>query len=429
MSKKTIYIILGAVILLIVILIGGKKAGLFGKSGDFKEVEVEKIARRTIQQTVSATGKIQPTVEVKISAEVSGEIIELTIQEGQQVKKGELLVKINPDLFQSALARTQASLLNVKSNLAQAEANLKEAEANYQRNEGLFKKGVISASEWDRIVAARDAAMATKESARYNVLSSAATVKEAQDNLIRTNIYAPMDGTISKLDVELGERVVGTQQFEGTEILRVANLSKMEVLAEVNENDIVKISLGDTAIVEVDAYLKREFIGIVSNIANTAINTTSVDQITNFEVKVNILPESYADLTVGKPENFSPFRPGMTATVDIITEKKTNVLTVPISAVVVRTDTSSTKKTATPTLANTANKAVGEERFECVFVKIGETAKLKVVKTGIQDNTYIEIASGLDDESDVITGPYNVVTKLLSPNDKVAIKQVEKSKE
>ncbi|MBU2525738.1 MAG: efflux RND transporter periplasmic adaptor subunit [Bacteroidetes bacterium] len=429
MSKKTIYIVLGAVVLLIVILIGGKKAGLFGKSGDFKEVEVEKIARRTIQQTVSATGKIQPTVEVKISAEVSGEIIELPIQEGQQVKKGELLVKINPDLFQSALARTQASLLNVKSNLAQAEANLKEAEANYQRNEGLFKKGVISASEWDRIVAARDAAMATKESARYNVQSSAATVKEAQDNLIRTNIYAPMDGTISKLDVELGERVVGTQQFEGTEILRVANLSKMEVLAEVNENDIVKISLGDTAIVEVDAYLKREFIGIVSNIANTAINTTSVDQITNFEVKVNILPESYADLTVGKPENFSPFRPGMTATVDIITEKKTNVLTVPISAVVVRTDTSSTKKTGTPTLANTANKAAGEERFECVFVKIGETAKLKVVKTGIQDNTYIEIASGLDDESDVITGPYNVVTKLLSPNDKVAIKQVEKSKE
>jgi HlyD family secretion protein len=428
MSKKTIFIILGAVVLLIVILIGGKKAGLFGKSGDAKEVEVEKIARRTIQQTVSATGKIQPTVEVKISAEVSGEIIELPIQEGQQVKKGELLVKINPDLFQSALARTQASLLNVKSNLAQAEANLKEAEANYQRNEGLFKKGVISASEWDRIVAARDAAMATKESARYNVQSSAATVKEAQDNLIRTNIYAPMDGTISKLDIELGERVVGTQQFEGTEILRVANLSKMEVLAEVNENDIVKISVGDTAIVEVDAYLKREFIGIVSNIANTAINTTSVDQITNFEVKVNILPESYADLTAGKPENYSPFRPGMTATVDIITEKKTNVLTVPISAVVVRTDTTSTKKSGPPTLANNAANAVGEERFECVFVKEGETAKLKVVKTGIQDNTYIEITSGLNDESDVITGPYNVVTKLLSPNDKVAIKQEDKPK-
>lgn len=424
MSKKTLFILLGSTVVLILLLIGGKKAGWFGKSDDQKEVTIEKAELRTIQQTVSATGKIQPTVEVKISAEVSGEVIELPVVEGQQVKKDQLLVRLNPDLFQSAVARSQASLRNVQANLEQAEANLKQAQADYERNQSLFEKGVISASEWDRLVAARDAALASRESAKYNVQSAAASLKESQDNLIRTTIVSPMEGTISKLNIELGERILGTQQFEGTEVLRVADLSKMEVLAEVNENDIVKISVGDTAIVEVDAYLGKEFKGIVTNIANTALNTTSVDQITNFEVKVNILPSSYEDLVKGKPENYSPFRPGMTATVDIITEKKTSVLAVPISSVVVRTDTTATKTFGKPDVA----KAGAEERFECVFIKDGETAKLKVVKTGIQDNTYIEITSGIEPESEIITGPYNLVTKLLNTGDKVTVKAPEKDK-
>lgn len=425
MTKKTLFILIGSIGVLILLLIGGKKAGWFGKSGDFKEITTEKAELRTIQQTVSATGKIQPTVEVKISSEVSGEVIELPIVEGQQVKKDQLLVRINPDLFQSALSRSQASLQNIQANLQQAEANLKQAEADYQRNKVLFERGVISASEWDRVVATRDAALASRESAKYSVRSAAATVKEAQDNLVRTTIFAPMDGTISLLNIELGERILGTQQFQGTEILRVADLNKMEVLAEVNENDIVKISVGDTAIVEVDAYLGREFKGIVTNIANTALNTTSVDQITNFEVKVNILPESYADLAAGKPENYSPFRPGMTATVDIITEKKTNVLAVPISSVVVRTDTTAAKTFGKPDLAD----KTAEQRFECVFVKEGETARLKVVKTGIQDNTFIEITEGLEPEAEIITGPYNLVTKTLQTGDKVTTKKPEKEGE
>lgn len=425
MTKKTLFILIGSIGVLILLLIGGKKAGWFGKSGDFKEVNTEKAELRTIQQTVSATGKIQPTVEVKISSEVSGEVIELPIVEGQQVKKDQLLVRINPDLFQSALSRSQASLQNIQANLQQAEANLKQAEADYQRNKVLFERGVISASEWDRVVATRDAALASRESAKYSVRSAAATVKEAQDNLVRTTIFAPMDGTISLLNIELGERILGTQQFQGTEILRVADLNKMEVLAEVNENDIVKISVGDTAIVEVDAYLGREFKGIVTNIANTALNTTSVDQITNFEVKVNILPESYVDLAAGKPENYSPFRPGMTATVDIITEKKSNILAVPISSVVVRTDTTATKTFGKPDL----DEKTAEQRFECVFVKEGETARLKVVKTGIQDNTFIEITEGLEPEAEIITGPYNLVTKTLQTGDKVTTKKPEKEGE
>ncbi|MDP2058617.1 MAG: efflux RND transporter periplasmic adaptor subunit, partial [Flavobacteriaceae bacterium] len=254
-----------------------------------------------------------------------------------------------------------------------------------------------------------------------------ASVKEAKDNLYRTNIYAPMDGTISKLDAELGERVVGTQQFAGTEILRVANLSKMEVEVDVNENDIVKISVGDTAIVEVDAYLKRKFKGLVTNIANTANETQSTDQITNFKVKVNILPVSYKDLTEGKPESYSPFRPGMTATVDIITSKKTDILVVPISSVVVRTDTTAAKKfeikTETPSTVVTE-----EKRYECVFVKSGDVAKLRIVETGIQDNTNIEILSGLKEGDEIIVGPYTLVSKNLQPGDKVILKKKEEKK-
>jgi len=418
MSKKSLVIIVSITVILLIALIGGKKAGWYGKSGNFKEIETKKITRLDIIETVSATGKIQPEVEVKISSEVSGEIIELPIIEGQQVKKGDLLVRINPDIYQSSLNRVQASLQNVKANLNQAEASLTEAKASYQRNKQLFEKGIISKSDWDKAISSYEIALANRESAYYGVKSASATVNEALDNLNRTTIYAPMAGTISKLDVELGERVVGTQQMAGTEILRVANLSNMEVEVDVNENDIVKVTIGDSTLVEVDAYLKKQFEGVVTEISNSADGVLSADQVTNFKVKVRIAEDSYKDLVEGKPAYYSPFRPGMTATVDIITDKRNNAINVPISAIAIKTDTTSAKRKSKD-LENLIEKP---EKFECVFIKNGDTAELRVVKTGIQDDSNIEITSGLEEGDEVIVGPYNVVTKTLKNGDKVQIK-------
>jgi len=290
---------------------------------------------------------------------------------------------------------------------------------------------VISKSEWDKIVSAYEVAQAGKQSSYYNVASANATVTEAKDNLNRTTIYAPVDGTISKLDAELGERVVGTQQMTGTEILRVANLNNMEVEVDVNENDIVKIEIGDDANIEVDAYLKRQFKGTVTSISNSASSDLTADQVTNFKVKVRILKESYEDMTKGKPANYSPFRPGMTATVDIITENKANVLAVPISAVVVKSDTTSVKKDVVKELEE-KEKEIKEgsttKKYECVFVKSGDKAVLRSITTGIQDDTNIEIVKGLKKGDEVIIGPYVLVSKELNPNDKVRIKPKDKEK-
>lgn len=416
--SKTVKIALLIIGLLIVGVVVGKSMGWFGNKGNFKTVEVKKVALVDIVETVSATGKIQPEVEVKISSEVSGEILELPFKEGQQVKKGDLLVRINPDLIQSAVNRSEATYQNVRASLEQAEANLKQAKADYDRNKSLFEKGVISKADWDRSVASYETAVAGKNSAFYSVRSAAATVNEAKDNLSRTEIYAPMDGTISLLNVELGERVVGTQQMAGTEILRVANLNNMEVEVDVNENDIVKVQIGDSTIVEVDAYLKKEFKGIVTEIANSAAGTLTADQVTNFRVKVRILEESYKDLMEGKPEYYSPFRPGMTATVDIITEKQEQIVAVPISSIVIKTDTSSVKTGFKKPTSEDITSEI-EEKFECVFVNNNGEAKLRVVKTGIQDDTNIEITSGLAEGEEIITGPYNMVSRTLKSGDKI----------
>ena len=407
MKKKTLFIIIGIALALILLLIVGKKAGWFGKTGNFKEVEITKIEPINIIETVSATGKIQPEIEVKLSSEVSGEIIELPVVEGQAVEKGDLLVRVNPDIYQSNVNRAQAGLETSRANYAQAQASLKQAEANYNRNKSLFDKGVISKAEWDRVVSEYEVAQANKESAYYNMQSTSATVKEAQDNLGRTNIYAPMSGTISKLDAELGERVVGTQQMAGTEILRVANLTNMEVEVDVNENDIVKVQVGDSTIVEVDAYLGKEFKGIVTEISNSADAALTTDQVTNFKVKVRILEESYKDLLEGKADNYSPFRPGMTATVDIITNRKDNIIGVPISAIVIKNNTTATEST--------------DQKYEAVFLKEGTKAELRKVSTGIQDDSNIEITEGLTEGETVITGPYNTVTKSLKEGDDVEV--------
>jgi HlyD family secretion protein len=417
MSKKSIYIILGLVLLIGLILFLGKK-GVFGNKDNGKEVETAKANEITIVETVSATGKIQPEIEVKISSEVSGEIIALPIKEGEAVKKGQLLVKINPELYTSGLERTVSNYSGTKAGLNQADANYKEALASYNRNKTLFEKGIISKSDWDKAIATFEVAKASKESAYHNVQSAGASVKEARENLGRTTIFAPADGTISMLNVELGEKILGTQQMAGTELLRVANLDNMEVEVDVNENDIVKISVGDSAKVEVDAYLKKEFKGIVTSISNSASNTTTADQVTNFKVKVRILKESYLDLLEGKPVTYSPFRPGMTATVDIITKRKEKVIGVPISSVVVKSDTAATKKYDFEEEENQV-KAKSDKKFECVFVKNGDKAKIRIVKTGIQDDTNIEIISGLKKGDEVIIGPYNTVSKDLNSGDKV----------
>jgi HlyD family secretion protein len=422
MSKKTTYILVGSAILLVVVLVTLSKLNMLGSKENSIEVEVAKANEITIIETVSATGKIQPEIEVKISSEVSGEIISLPIKEGQVVKKGDLLVKINPDLYTSGYNRTVAGLSQTKAGLSQADASYNEAKANFDRNKTLFDKGIISKSDWDKAVSAFESAKANKQSAYFNVKSASATVNEAKDNLGRTTIYAPADGTISMLNVELGERVLGTQQMTGTELLRVANLNNMEVEVDVNENDIVKISVGDSANVEVDAYLKKQFKGVVTSISNSASTTLTADQVTNFKVKVRIVKSSYADLVVGKPASYSPFRPGMTATVDIITKRKENVIGVPISAVVIKTDTTPVKKIVVEDESTDQTiKSKSDKKMECVFVKKGSKAVIKVIKTGIQDDTNIEVISGLSKGDELIIGPYTTVSKDLNSGDKISV--------
>lgn len=429
MSKKTIYLLVGGAVALIAVLVGLSKAGVIGNKDEGTEVEISKVIASTIVETVSATGKIQPEIEVKLSSMVSGEIIALNVKEGQVVKKGDLLVKINPDLYTSGLDRSVANLSGTKAGLTQSEASYNEAKANYERNKTLYEKGVISKSDWDKAISSYEVAKATKQNAYYNVKSASASVTEARDNLGRTLIYAPADGTISVLNVELGERVLGTQQMAGTELLRVANLNNMEVEVDVNENDIVKVKIGDEANVEVDAYLKKKFKGIVTSISNSASTALTSDQVTNFKVKVRILKESYQDLLEGQPSTYSPFRPGMTATVDIRTKTKNNVLAVPISSVVVKSDTAAVKdfKVEDP---NEDKKAApkSDKKFECVFVKVGNKAKIKIIKTGIQDDTNIEVMSGLKAGDVVITGPYTTVSKDLNSGDKVKLKKADTSK-
>ena len=428
MSKKKIYIIVAVILSIVVLLVVLKSKGIIGKNDDSKEVETAKANAITIVETVSATGKIQPEVEVKLSSQVSGEIIELPVKEGQVVKKGDLLVKINPDVYTSGLNRSVSNYSGTKSGLDQADASFKEAQASYDRNKTLFDKGIISKSDWDKAIASFEVAKANRHTAFFNVQSASASVKEAKDNLGRTLIYSPNDGTISKLSVELGERILGTQQMAGTELLRVANLNNMEVEVDVNENDIVKISIGDETKIQVDAYLKKEFKGIVTSISNSASTATTADQVTNFKVKVRILKESYLDLMKGKPDTYSPFRPGMTATVDIITKRKQNVIGVPISAVVIKSDTTATKPVVMGDDKNKV-KSKSDKKYECVFVKVGDKAKIRIVKTGIQDDTNIEILSGLKKGDEVITGPYVTVSKELNSGDKIKKSALPKDKD
>jgi|TARA_B110000977_G_scaffold24559_1_gene29987 HlyD family secretion protein len=352
--------------------------------------------KSNIIQTVSASGKIQPEVEVKISPDVSGEIVSLLVKEGEQVMQGDLLIMIKPDTYMSILERSRAALNTTKSNLAKSKAQLIESQANYNRNEILFNNGTISSSEFERIQSSYTIAQLNVDDSQYSVSSAQASVNEAQENLNKTNIYAPISGTISKLSVELGERVVGTAQMAGTELLRLANLNFMEVAVEVNENDINSINLNDTTIIEVDAFGEREFIGLVSEIANSAnVMGASADQVTNFEVKIRIIDSVY-------------FRPGMTATVEIQSQKVLDVISVPIQAVTTRKDTSDSSK-----------------KIECVFVYQDGIAVQNIVKTGIQDDQNIHILSGLNDSTQIVVGPYSAVSRGLQDGDRLFTEDVK----
>ncbi|WP_417601237.1 efflux RND transporter periplasmic adaptor subunit [Owenweeksia hongkongensis] len=420
MSKGLRYgLIIGAVILVIALIVA-RKQGVIGSS-DATEVTIGEVKKLTLEETVIASGKIQPEVEVKLSPEVSGEIIELPIEEGQDVKKGDLVVRINPDIYQSAVNRAKAAMNSSKAALASSKAQQVEAKNIFDRNDKLYKQKVISDAEYDAAKRGYDVANLNVESAQFQQQSAEATYREALDNLQRTTIYAPQDGTVSMLNVEVGERVVGTAQMAGTEIARIANLENMEVLVEVNENDIIRVSMGDTAIVEVDAYLDKEFVGVVTEIANSAqLTGVSADQVTNFEVKVRVLKESYEGML--KEGEKSPFRPGMTASVEIKTEKKKDVIAVPIESVTTRSDTSTKAKSYKIGREDTESK----EDYEVVFLYADGKAKLQVVTTGIQDDENIEVLSGLEDGQQVITGPYSLVSKQLVNGDKVEEKDSKK---
>jgi HlyD family secretion protein len=446
-SNKLIYWLIGGVLLLIVFIVVGKSAGWIGKPKEI-EVELAKAKKATIVEKVSASGTVQPVTEVKIAPEVSGEIIDLLIEEGDSVSRGQTLVKIRPDTWQSQLERAEAGLSQQRANLEQskssllrADATLIRAEAEFKRQERLWNEKVISESDWqlaqqNYAVAKNDRASAAQavEASRFVIQSTEASLREARENFRKTSVIAPMEGIISKLIVKNGERVVGTATMTGTEMLRIADLNVMEVRVNVNENDIVRVHLKDTVLIDVDAYSStdKEFKGIVTLIANTAKEKLSADAITEFEVRILILRSSYLDLI--KQGNRFPFRPGMTASVEIITNTKTNILSVPLSAVTTRNPDEMDNKKANEEPGAEKNKNNAAKKPEkkkedkvVVFVNDKGTAKMVEVKTGISDYDNIEILSGLKDSVEVVTGPFMVVSKRLKDGEK--IRQMEKQEE
>jgi HlyD family secretion protein len=449
-NNRLIWFILGGVILLLIIV------GIIRNKQKPKglEVEIEKVEFRTIHETVGASGKIFPEKEVKISSDVSGEIIELEVEEGDSVFAGQVLAVIDPEAYESAVERGQATLDNTKSQLAmsrseiqsaiaqreQIEAQLENARTIHDRNKKLLEDEVISQQEFEtslsnvrqleanlRSAEARyKSAVKSAEAAEYSVKSTQASLKELKTNLDRTTIQAPTDGVISLMNVEEGERVVGTIQMTGTELMRIANFNSMEVQVEVSENDILRVSLGDTADIEVDAYYEKTFKGVVSEIASTAANVATAqgasltsDQVTNFIVKIRILQNSYEDLL--EETRHMPFRPGMSASVDIYTETVRDVPSLPIQAVAAR-DLSEKKDEE-----DTVEEEDGE-LTEVVFQVLGDTVKMVKVETGIQDNRYIHIVSGVEQGDEVVTGPYSAVSRKLEEGDEVRRKEKKKEK-
>jgi HlyD family secretion protein len=441
MGKTTKYILiaLGA---LVVLLIIAKATGMIGKP-KLTQVATEKAAVRTINETVSASGKIKAHVEVKISPEVSGEVVELPVHEGDVVKKGQLLCKIRPDVLQSQYDRAVAQYNTQKASVANSGQMLKQAQATfdnqasiYKRDKILYTNKVLTTAEFEAAKASYEGALASLEAAKQNVIGSTyglaqsqASVKEANDNLVKTTIYSPVDGVISKLSIQKGERVLGTQQFAGTEIMTISDLGQLDVNVDVNENDINRITLGDSAKIVVDAFLGKTFAGSVIEIGSAAnVVGNTADQVTNFTVKVRIDPKSYAALLNKTESNPSPFRPGLTATVDINTNHASG-LSVPIQSVTTRDEPKPNAgmppkdNSTTDTKPKTASSAASKE-----YVFVYEAGKVKqvLVTTGIQDDSNIIVLSGLKDGQEVVSAPYTAISKTLS--DKMQVEKVDKTK-
>lgn len=458
MAKKTkntyiIFALLGVIAVLVIISIFK-----YERKPKGEKVTVEEVVRRDIRETVPASGKIFPETEVKISSDVSGEIVELFVKEGDSIVAGQILAKIDPDAYQSQVERGVASVNSAKAQLANSRAQVENLRANreqivaqlentreiYKRNEKLYKDGVISIAEFqasqsnlkalEANLRSSDAniksALESARGSEFSIASAEAGLKELRTSLRRTTIYAPSSGIISQLNVEKGERVVGTIQMAGTEMMRLANLNNMEVRVDVSENDIPRVSIGDEVRVEVDAYLGRKFKGIVTQIANSASNSATAaltsDQITNFEVRVRIEPASYTDLV--KNGIRYPFRPGMSASVEIFTEERKGILSIPIQAVSTREKEgkSAVKFVAEANSDEASEEKVIENLREVVFVVMkGDTVALNEVKTGIQDDNYIEILSGLKEKDRVVSGPYSAVSKKLRSGTRILIVKEE----
>ncbi|MEO7176567.1 MAG: efflux RND transporter periplasmic adaptor subunit [Saprospiraceae bacterium] len=446
LKKSNRKLIIGLVVVFAVLLVFAMIRGKQKPKG--LPVTFDTVQLRTIQEKVSASGKIFPEAEIKISSDVSGEIVELYVAEGDSVKKGQLLARINPDTYQSAVERGVAGVNSAKSQetvsqtqIASAQAGIDQVEANlanqkklHERNRQLLADGVISQADFDASQASLSALQASLRSAqsglesakrsssgsKYNTSSAKASLKEMQTSLQRTSIYAPAAGIISQLNVEKGERVVGTIQMTGTEMMRIADLSSMEVQVEVSENDILRVKLGDAVEIEAEAYLDRIFKGYVTEIANSASNSAggvavslNSDQVTNFIVKIRIDPDSYKDLL--KPGRSFPFRPGMSASVDIVTMVEKDVLAVPIQAVTTRDEADSTN----------LNKSVQE----IVFVADHDTAQIIKIKTGVQDNDFIQVKEGLKKGQSIVVGPYNSVARKLKSGSAIHKEEEKKEKE
>ncbi len=444
----------GLAIVLVILAVVGKQMGWFG-GGKSTEVELAKIEKGTIVEKVGASGKVQPEVEIKVSPEVSGEIIELNIKEGDSVSLDDVLVKIRPDNYVFAVDQAEANANNARARLSQAEANLAQskarfyqAEQNFKRSKDLFEQKVLAVSEYEQAEADYKVAEQNLEgdkknvdAARYTYINAQAGVKNARENLRKTTIVAPEDGIISKLTVEKGERVLGTSQMMGTELFRMADLSNMEVRVDVNENDIIRISLGDTAEIEVDAYSGKDekFLGIVTLIANspTVEQTNSSDAITEFEVRIKILNSSYEHLITD--ENPFPFKPGMTASVDIITNRKSDIIVAPLISVTTRDQSGGDKRKngdeedgddedGEKPKRSKAKSGDEEKTEEVVFVYSPQesTVRMVPVETGISDFNHIEIIEGLKEGYQLVSGPYLAISKKLEDGDKVIIQEEDK---
>jgi len=431
-SNKLLPFSIALVVVIIIVLITGKKLGWFGSEYQVS-VATKTVESKTITELITANGKVQPETEVKISPDVSGEIIEMDIQEGDEVKKGQLLIVIKPDIYIQSFNRAQAALSSSQARQAQAEARLIESELAFKRANTLYKQDAIPVSDFETAQASFKVAKSEVVAAQFSVKSAEASVAEAKEQLVKTKIYAPMDGTISRRNVEKGERVVGTNMYAGTELLVIANLNLMEVKVDVNENDIVRVNLNDTAIVEVDAYLGRKFKGVVTEIANSAnVVGGSTDQVTNFNVKILLLESSYLDLISAGGSKY-PFRPGMSATVDIQTETRENVISVPIQAVTTRSlkekvvadsDKSSNEKTdGEAEVTMQRSNSDEDKKVEVVFIYREGKVYKQAVKTGIQDSENIEIVEGLKTGDEIVVAPFNAINKLL--NDSSLVKKVD----